>query len=59
MSNTDKIFDEINNNYEKWGITQEPFIESPTANAGSSPLNTVRLRKKCKLFQRENAEFSI
>jgi hypothetical protein len=42
MSNTDKIFDEINNNYEKWGITQEPFIESPTANAGSSPLDVLR-----------------
>jgi hypothetical protein len=42
MSSTDDIFDQLNNSYEQWGITQNPFTESPTANADDLPLETLR-----------------
>jgi predicted AAA+ superfamily ATPase len=42
MSNIDKIFDEVNNNFEQWGIDQNPFTESLTADADKASLITLR-----------------
>ncbi len=42
MSNIDQIFDEINNNYERWGIAQNPFTESLPADADGKSLTALR-----------------
>lgn len=42
MSNIDKIFDEVNNSYEQWGLAQNPFTESLSANADKASLTTLR-----------------
>jgi AAA ATPase domain len=42
MSSTDDLFDELNNSYAQWGLAQNPFTESPTANADDVPLEILR-----------------